>query len=105
ITDRRQVSFLDAKRDVGTDAGQGNGGVADRDRFRSDHEKPPSRHRNHRITKQARQGERDVEPPETLPYREVETLCGFIEILRYVADRLIHAEGHVPGLAGEDRNT
>ena len=33
----------------------------------------------------------------------MKTLRGFFQVLRHVADRLVHAEGHVPGLAGEDR--
>ncbi len=33
----------------------------------------------------------------------MKALGRFLEILRYVAQRLIHAEGHVPGLAREDR--
>ncbi len=33
----------------------------------------------------------------------MKTLGRFLQILRNVAHRLVHAEGHVPGLAGEDR--
>jgi hypothetical protein len=43
------------------------------------------------------------QPPETLPAAEMKALGCFFQILGDVAHRLIHAEGHVPGLAGEDR--
>ena len=35
--------------------------------------------------------------------REVKALRRLVEVVRHVAQRLVHAEGHVPGLAGEDR--
>jgi hypothetical protein len=63
----------------------------------------PPRHRHHGVPYQARNGERHLEPPELLPSGQVEAVRGFLEIGRDGLQRLVHAERHVPRLAGEDR--
>ena len=103
VSDRWKILLLDGERDVRADSGQRHRGVADGDRFRGHHEKPATRHRHHRVPDQARHRERHIEPPEPLPAAEMKAQRGFIEVFRHVAHRLVHAERHVPGLAGEDR--
>ena len=103
VADGEEVLLLDRQRDVGADPGQRHRGISDRDRFRRHHEEPAAGHRHHRVPDQAGHGERHVEPPEALPSAEVKALRRLLEILRDVAHRLVHAERHVPGLAGENR--
>jgi hypothetical protein len=52
---------------------------------------------------QARHGEGHFETPEALPNRKLETPRGLIQIARHRRQRLVEAEGHVPGLTREDR--
>jgi hypothetical protein len=62
----------------------------------------PPRHRHHRIPDKAWHRERDFEAPEALPSGKAKAVACFIEIVWDGAQGLEEAEGHVPGLAGED---
>ena len=100
--DRRPIASVIRLGDVGADAGQGDGRVADRDRLRGDDEEPAAGHRHHRVPDEARHRERRFELPELLPAGEAKAARDFIEIGRHGAQRLVERKGHVPGLAGED---
>ena len=101
--DRGEVLLLDGERDVGADARQGDRRIADRDGLGGDDEEPPARHRHHRVPDEAGHGEGHFEAPETLPARKPEAARGLVEVARNGLQRLVEAEGHVPGLAREDR--
>ncbi|MEJ1969309.1 MAG: hypothetical protein WDN03_11860 [Rhizomicrobium sp.] len=66
------------------------------------HEEPAAGHRHHHVPHQRRHGEGRVDPPEPRPGGEAEQPPGFGQVARDGAQRLIEAEGHVPGLTGED---
>ena len=51
----------------------------------------------------ARQGERNLQPPELHPGRKPERHRSLFQFDGNGAQRLVETEGHVPGLAGEDR--
>ncbi len=100
--DCAKVFLLNGECDIGTDAGQRNGGVSDADRFRGDHEEPAAGHRHHHVPNERRHAERHLQLPEAHPRRQPKRLARFREFDGYRAQRLIKAEGHVPRLAGED---
>mmetsp|Transcript_21587 Transcript_21587/g.51171 ORF Transcript_21587/g.51171 Transcript_21587/m.51171 type:complete len:655 (+) Transcript_21587:263-2227(+) len=100
--DGGQVLGLDGQRDVGAHAGQLDVLPRHRDGLGGDNEEPAAAHAHHHVPQQARHRERQLQPPEALPARELEDARGLLQLARHGAQRLVEAEGHVPGLAGED---
>jgi len=62
--DRTKILMLDRNREVGADARQRDGGIANRDGLRGDDEEPSSGHRHHRVPDQRGGRERQIEPQE-----------------------------------------
>ena len=102
-TTARDVALVERRRHVGADAGQLPGVVADGDRLGGDDEEPAAGHRHHRVPDQPRHGERHFQPPEPLPAVRWKLRAASSRSAGTVRQRLVEAERHVPGLAGEDR--
>ena len=97
------ASLFNGERQIGADARQLDGRVTDGDGLGRDDEEPSPGHRHHRVPEQSRNGKRNFERPKALPRRQPEASRNLIEVARHGAQRLIEREGHVPGLAREDR--
>ena len=100
--DRRHVLGGDGGGDIRTDARKGDGGLADRESLGGHHEEPGAGHRHHHVPDELRHPERNLNPPEARPGIEAEQPSCLLQFFRNRAQGLIEAEGHVPGLAGED---
>ncbi len=96
-----EIPTLDRQRHIRADSGQVDMRRSNRDRLGGDDEEPAPRHRHHHVPDEARHGEGDLQAPEPLPGREPVAATRLFQIVRGGPERLVEAEGHVPGLAGE----
>ena len=74
-----------------------------RDGLGRDHEEPAAGHRHHHVPDQRGHREGHFDAPEARPGVQPEQPAGLGQLVGHGAQRLVEAEGHVPGLAGEDR--
>ena len=94
---------VDGDRQVGSDAGQLDRRVTHRDGLGRHDEKPAARHRHHHVVDQRRYRKRRLELPELLPGRQPKPFRDLCQVRGDRSERLVEREGHVPGLAREDR--
>ena len=103
IANRGEIPMLDGERNVGADTRQRDCRVTDADRLGSDDKEPASGHRQHHVPDELWGREWHIDPPEPHPGTEPEVARRLDEFGRHRAQRLVEAERHVPGLAGENR--
>lgn len=81
IQDRRHVLLRQRFGDIGTDAGQFDRAIADRNGFGGHQGEPGGGLRHHGVPQQARHRIDEFQPPEALPRVVIEAAGGFIQLL------------------------
>ena len=96
------AALFDGDGHVRADAGEAEVFVAELEGF-GDHQKEPAAgHAHHAVPDEAHRGEGELDPFEALPPVEAVDRGDVLLIGGNGAERVVEAEGHVPGLAGED---
>ncbi len=101
---RGDVALIGRDAHVGAEAGQAEILVAELERLAERQEEPAAGHAHHAVPHQTEGRERQLDRTHLLPAAEAEDARGLALLVRHGLQRAVEAEGHVPGLAGEDHD-
>ena len=91
----------DCRADIAPHTGEGVGVRAHGDGLREGQEEPATSHAHHGVPDETDHRARHIELPEALPLRQAVHARRFVEIAGLRDERVVEAEGHVPGLGRE----